>query len=479
MSRVSLDFTHEYEQRYPQHTQNSSEKRSAYYVALDIQRQQDAQLESERLRISEEKGEEDIFTDQLLLDYAKEDKYKEYLVDGAVLRCTMATLNDFLVPDGRIIKLNLNTEVTSEDRVRTTLKVSENPMSDNDLHYATVKDTQQAFNIAPFWCNCRLSADRGKEVDKIMADRECSSYGVCRYLMDLNDEWDNMPIDGTSYLKKINHDSNNGCGGVSSAFGGGFPFADEEVEGITMTSVLFCRHGGVIYPETSGQIIQIIKGPTVSVKACTASGEHAGSLSEEQILNNAQYIYNYLEKQGWTMEAICGLLGNFYKECTMNPGAWNTWNNTNGAYGLAQWTGPDSFFDFSGLIAEDANVLAEENPQALMDLQLVFLEDTMKTGGGRWYAGNQAKKYFDAVNPSNEDCRTMTGEEFIQSNFDVADLAEVFCACYERPTNDPVPNKTIIYERIDYAKLWYSYFSGENPDFSISDFEKVRKYWNS
>lgn len=35
-----------------------------------------------------------------------------------------------------------------------------------------------------------------------------------------------------------------------------------EEEGITMTSVLFCKHGGIIYPITSGQ--EQIKEVTIS-----------------------------------------------------------------------------------------------------------------------------------------------------------------------------------------------------------------------
>lgn len=219
-------------------------------MAQDIEEWQKQLMENERETLSQLYNVEGDELDRMMEGYA-DDKFGEYLVDGAILRCTMATLDDFPVSDGSIIKLMLDAE-TDEDRMRTTLHVLENPMSVNNLRYATVKDTEKFYNIAPFRCNCKLPADRGKEVDQIIADSECSSHGVCRYLMDLSENWDNMPIEGTSYLKKVWRVQ--GGGGVERVLGSGNIFdIEEEAEGITMTSVLFCKHGGIIYPETSGQ----------------------------------------------------------------------------------------------------------------------------------------------------------------------------------------------------------------------------------
>lgn len=223
-------------------------------MAQDIEEWQKQLMENERETLSQLYDVEGDELDRMMEGYADEDKFGEYLVDGAILRCTMATLDDFPVSDGNIIKLKLDAE-TEEDRMRTTLHVLENPMSANNLRYATVKDTEMFYNIAPFRCNCTLPADRGEEVDQIIADSECSSYGVCRYLMDLSENWDNMAIEGTSYLKKVWRVQ--GGGGVERVLGLGNIFdIEEEAEGITMTSVLFCKHGGIIYPETSGQIIE-------------------------------------------------------------------------------------------------------------------------------------------------------------------------------------------------------------------------------
>ena len=260
MDRVNLDSIPEYEQQYPQHTQSAADRRSAYYVALEVQRTQDALLEAEKERIAEENSEEDISIDELMEDYAEEDKYKEYLVEGATLGCSMATLDDFQVPDGRIIKLRAEEGKKAETRVQTTLHVLENPMSVNGLKYATVKDTMIYQNIFPFQCNCKLAADRGEEVDKIIADKDCGSHGVCRHLMELNEEWDNMLFDGVSYLKRVWAAPR----GIAGIIAPDSKIQTEEAEGITMTSVLFCKHGGLIYPVTSGQEI-IVSNETVPI----------------------------------------------------------------------------------------------------------------------------------------------------------------------------------------------------------------------
>lgn len=74
-------------------------------------------------------------------------------------------------------------------------------------------------------------------------------------------------------------------------------------------------------------------------------GEYYGSLwgtsesiSSEQRDVNAVYIYKYLHAAGWTLNAICGVLGNMQYESGINPGRWQGDNVGVGpAYGLVQW----------------------------------------------------------------------------------------------------------------------------------------------
>lgn len=68
--------------------------------------------------------------------------------------------------------------------------------------------------------------------------------------------------------------------------------------------------------------------------------DETGWLSEEQKEINAVYIYFYLYLSGWSVNAICGVLGNMEHESVLNPGIWegNNVGNTLGGYGLVQWT---------------------------------------------------------------------------------------------------------------------------------------------
>lgn len=110
-----------------------------------------------------------------------------------------------------------------------------------DQYFATVKDCERTVNIRPFG-NCKSRADRDFEEAAIRQVEEGLGFkppdtvaplkaGTCRYLMNLEDEWENLK----SY--------------------GEYVYIDEEkVDKITMEAVLFCRHGGFIYPVTSGFI---------------------------------------------------------------------------------------------------------------------------------------------------------------------------------------------------------------------------------
>lgn len=180
---------------------------------------------------------------------------KEYLVHDAQLRCTKGMLNKYKVDDQITITLNKSSAEVENKRLYTNLDVKENPMSVNDnLWYATVKDTIKGQNIIPFRCNCVEKPNRLAEIERIKDNiDDCKENGVCKYLMNLNEEWDNMELsDGDQYLIKKDikentdtTDAGQNIGGVNTKI--------EDVEGITMTSILFCKHGGLIYPVTSGQ----------------------------------------------------------------------------------------------------------------------------------------------------------------------------------------------------------------------------------
>ncbi|MGN0306694.1 MAG: hypothetical protein ACI4DN_00610, partial [Lachnospiraceae bacterium] len=170
---------------------------------------------------------------------------EEYLAHGAILTCDKAMLGPIT------IKIDGKSEIfpgsIKESTQYTILHVEENRRSStNGLCMATVKDTIKNKNIFPFQCNCSLLPDRQWEIDQIKTNKEsCKKYGTCSQLMNLSEKWDNMPSE-TEYFNFTDWTGEEGQLG-------------EKVAGINMMSMLFCKHGGLITPVTSGQTVELPK----------------------------------------------------------------------------------------------------------------------------------------------------------------------------------------------------------------------------
>lgn len=52
--------------------------------------------------------------------------------------------------------------------------------------------------------------------------------------------------------------------------------------------------------------------------------DSSNTLTLEQMQLNATYIYNALINDGWTLNAIAGMLGNMQSESAINPGRWQS-----------------------------------------------------------------------------------------------------------------------------------------------------------
>lgn len=63
------------------------------------------------------------------------------------------------------------------------------------------------------------------------------------------------------------------------------------------------------------------------------------SLSLEEMAVNATIIHDTLIPEGWTLNAVCAMLGNMQLESTINPGRWEGDRVGVGpGFGLTQWT---------------------------------------------------------------------------------------------------------------------------------------------
>lgn len=72
-------------------------------------------------------------------------------------------------------------------------------------------------------------------------------------------------------------------------------------------------------------------------------------LDQVEMDNNAFLTYGYLSAKGWSLNAIAGVLGNFWRESTINPAVWEGLDDSNpsNGYGLAQWTPSTNYTDYA------------------------------------------------------------------------------------------------------------------------------------
>lgn len=154
---------------------------------------------------------------------------------------------------------------------------------------------------------------------------------------------------------------------------------------------------------------------------------HCGNryLTLDEMKDNAQYIANYLIDEGWTSNAIAGMLGNMQTESTINPCIWQ--NLSEGAihlgFGLVQWTPATKYIDWC-----NSNGLNFKTMDA--NLKRIL-----------WEMSNNVQW----INPN------MSFKQFSQSELSAYDLGLLFLKHYERPAN---PDQPI---RGTQAEFWFNF----------------------
>lgn len=152
-----------------------------------------------------------------------------------------------------------------------------------------------------------------------------------------------------------------------------------------------------------------------------------GYLSIEEMTVNAKYILRYFTSRGWTKQAICGMLGNFQKESSINPGIWQNLDagNTALGYGIAQWTPATKYTDWAKA--------AGKNPADLKSQCERIMEEAATNT--QWISTSSYPMGF---------------AEYTKSTANPAYLAWVWLYNYERPADYNQP------ERAVYAEEWAS-----------------------
>lgn len=173
-----------------------------------------------------------------------------------------------------------------------------------------------------------------------------------------------------------------------------------------------------------------------------------GYLNIYQMQNNARYIYRYLSRKGWSLNAIAGMLGNMQVESTINPGIWQSLDegNTSVGLGLVQWTPAEKLIAWC-----DSNGYDYLDMDAQLDRIIYEMKNNIQ-----WI---------------ETDTYPMTFEEFSTSTEDVGILASIFLHNYERAGVE------VEQTRITYALNWYSFLKRYvNTGFSIVTKRKKFKW---
>ena len=217
-------------------------------------------------------------------------------------------------------------------------------------------------------------------------------------------------------------------------------------QGITGYNMFtYCGNNPVMYLDPGGNASIAItmkmldKMVTTVKKICTNNNiknwndlgnSSSGDLSSSEMHENAEIIFNILTLEGWSINAICAVLGNMQHESvTINPGRYQ--NGGGPGYGLVQWDPASKYLNWAVEYGYSNDSLTG---------QVAFLVYSMQPGKGEWFRNQIYQEYYLPYN------------DFISSNSDVAYLTSVFVWSYERP------GIAHMNERIKYSTYWYNYF---------------------
>lgn len=173
-------------------------------------------------------------------------------------------------------------------------------------------------------------------------------------------------------------------------------------------------------------------------------------LSLDEMKVNARYIQRALTEEGWTKNAIAGILGNMQAESSMNPGRWQSENvgNTSGGYGLVQWTPASKYLDWVS-----ANNLGDASS---MDNNIARIMYELKNNI-QWIATSEY---------------SITFEEFSTSTESAEYLASAFLKCYERAGVE------VEETRRSNAKYWFDFLGSSGGSGSSSDSTTIKRRKN-
>lgn len=175
-------------------------------------------------------------------------------------------------------------------------------------------------------------------------------------------------------------------------------------------------------------------------------------LSQSEMETNASYIKPLLINAGWSINAICGILGNAQSESHLNPSIWQGLNENNmtGGYGFLQWTPATKYLDW-----------CTENNYDSTTLETVVARIEYELAQGIQYGSTSTYPL------SFQDFKTSTDTPY--------NLAMTWLYNYERPASLDQP------WRGEQADAWKAYL-GDTPNpwtnpYAVGDsFKVIKRY---
>ena len=162
----------------------------------------------------------------------------------------------------------------------------------------------------------------------------------------------------------------------------------------------------------------IIDGWTIDSNGVATLASNTGSITD-----NAKYIYSFFRQRNWTINSICGMLGNMQGESGIVSDMDEIGGG--GGYGLVQWTPKSMLTDWAKQNGLDYKTLETQCKRIQWELE-------------------NSKQFF-ATNAYQ-----MSFKQFTQSTNTPTYLAAAFINNYERPTNANQPQRGI------WAEQWYN-----------------------
>lgn len=173
-------------------------------------------------------------------------------------------------------------------------------------------------------------------------------------------------------------------------------------------------------------------------------------LDQSQMENNALLLASYFSAKGWSLNAICGMLGNMQSESTINPGRWESGVVApESGYGLVQWTPSTNVTDW--LTVNNYPIDSGEGQCARIQYEL--------DNGLQWIPTPMYPQSF---------------KEFSTSLLKPYDLAMMFIRNYERPFDPNQPARGL------QAEAWFTFLSESyfTPRLTKEGMQGAR-YWYS